>query len=185
MWFKTFLVEVLCIFLINSYVECTHNIVSVRLKNGDVLGRVDSSTGLTTFLGIPYAQPPIGWLRFRKPFPVEPWSQPKQALEWPRPCYQHHPFPNTFKNQEWSEDCLYLNIWSPHDVKKTEDELRPVMFWIHGGALIVGSSAEEWYNGAVLALEGDVVVVTINYRLSKFDKTKGVRNNENITMINN
>ena len=172
MWFKCFLAELLCVFLITSYVECNQNTISVRIKNGEIVGRVDDSTGVTTFLGVPYAQPPIEVLRFKKPLPLEPWSQPKEALEWSRPCYQYHPMPETFRSSEWSEDCLHLNIWSPIDVSKTSDELRPVMFWIHGGALIFGSAVEQWYSGEVLATKGDVVVVTINYRLSNKDESQ-------------
>ena len=148
-------------------ISCGDDSVSVRLSGGQVLGRRETvdDKALNVFLGIPYAQPPVDRLRFQKPLPVESWSEPVKALNWPRPCYQAHPFPQYFRNQEFSEDCLYLNIWSPTDKNETADcECRAVMVWIHGGALIFGSSVEEYFSGHVLAAKGDVVVVTINYR---------------------
>ena len=165
MWFKCLIQNILflILFLFKSDVNCSENTISVRIENGEIVGRLDS-TGLSTFLGVPYAQPPTGPLRFKKPLPLKPWPDAKEAFEWPKPCYQYHPFPEKFRNTEFSEDCLYLNIWSPVDVSQPSDELLPVMFWIHGGALIFGSSVEEYFSGHVLATKGEVVVVTFNYR---------------------
>ncbi|CAG2174869.1 unnamed protein product, partial [Oppiella nova] len=124
------------------------------------------------FLGIPYAEPPIGDLRFKKPVPIKAWSELREASQWPNPCYQHNPdFLDNFRNKQFSEDCLYLNIWAPVGISvEAMDKNQPkaVMVWIHGGALIVGSPVEDYYSGHVLATKGDVVVVTIGYRTSTF-----------------
>ena len=164
-------------------ISCGDDSVSVRLSGGQVLGRRETvdDKALNVFLGIPYAQPPVDRLRFQKPLPIESWSEPIEAVNWPRPCYQANHFLDNFRNQEFSEDCLYLNIWSPTDTNETAaSEGRAVMFWIHGGALIIGSSVEKFYSGHVLAAKGDVVVVTINYRfvVKTFNCRKGSRHGQ-------
>ena len=113
--------------------------------------------------GIPYAEPPVGALRWRAPVPAVPWQGVLEALSPGYSCIQP---PNITagknapeqENVVGSEDCLTLNVFSPQNA----DNL-PVMFWIHGGANIVGSS--ETYDGALLATKHQLVVVTINYRL--------------------
>ena len=141
--------------------------VLVETKNGPVIGEkiVEQDSSLDRFLGIPYAKPPVGKLRFRRPVPAEPWKQPIQATKWPNLCVQSKtPGMEVLNlNQNFTEDCLYLNIWSP-DVKAEPNKLRPVLFWIHGGALIFGGSSFLLYDGRTLAKMADAVVVTINYR---------------------
>jgi len=110
------------------------------------------------FMGIPYAAPPIGPLRFRVPQPVEPWTGVRAALETGAMC------PQTLSpgGPSDEEDCLYLNVWAPsgaHDL--------PVMVWLHGGAFLYGSGGDKYYDGTLLAKRG-VVIVTINYRLGPF-----------------
>ena len=120
---------------------------------------------LTVFRGVPYAAPPIGDLRFRAPQPHPPWDGVRDATEFGPIALQEGmdaldallPSPP----QPQSEDCLYLNLWTPG----LDDSSRPVMLWIHGGAFTLGSGSEPLYSGANLARRGDVVVVTINYRL--------------------
>ncbi len=113
------------------------------------------------FLGIPYAEPPIGKSRFKIPKPFK-YDKPINATKWPNVCYQNYPITHPiFTSHNMSEDCLYLNIWSP----KIGGLLKPEMFWIHGGGFISGTASLELYNGEVLASRGDVMVVTINYRL--------------------
>ena len=122
---------------------------------------------LCVFRGIPFAAPPIGGLRFKAPQPVEPWEGIQEAtafgpisLQAPNEMLEGLlPPPETPQPQ--SEDCLYLNVWTPG----LDDVARPVMVWIHGGAFTIGSGSEDYYNGANLATRGDVVIVTINYRL--------------------
>ncbi len=170
MFVKSFL---LILFLLETIViiksnESENNAISVTIKNVKINGRKEKIDGkdVNVFLGIPYAEPPTGELRFKKPLPVKQSAQIIDATEWPNPCFQIPMLPQNFNNKNFSEDCLYLNIWSPL-ISDTSDELKPVMFWIHGGALLIGSSVEYYFNGEVLSTKGDVVVVTINYR-SKF-----------------
>ncbi|CAG2115452.1 unnamed protein product, partial [Medioppia subpectinata] len=119
------------------------------------------------FLGIPYAEPPVGDLRFKKPMPVrEAWPKPVGATKWPKACI-HAKLHNYYLNADMSEDCLYLNVWSPA-LPESNTTLKPVMFWIHGGGVLFGSAVEKWYSGHVLSAMGDVVVVTFNYRLNTF-----------------
>lgn len=134
---------------------------SVEISQGRLEGR--SSEGVQSFLGIPYAAPPVGPLRFRAPEPPSPWSgvrdagdfgpsAPQQKLALPLPGMEVGPM---------DEDCLYLNVYTP----TADGGRRPVMVWIHGGAFVIGSGSQPIYGGAALARRGDVVVVTINYRL--------------------
>lgn len=130
----------------------------VGLDSGKVSGAAVS--GLDRYLGIPYAAPPMGELRWRPPQPVESWEGVKSCTKVGPDCPQIALVPKK-KPQPQSEDCLYLNVWTP---AKKADEKLPVMFWIHGGAYQLGSGGSPLYDGEKLAKRG-VVVVTINYRL--------------------
>jgi para-nitrobenzyl esterase len=124
---------------------------------------------VAAFLGVPYAKPPVGTLRWRDPEPAIPWSGTRDATRFSAACYQAPslpwgPFTTEFLNQSpLSEDCLYLNIWAP----KSHTTPLPVVVFIHGGGFGSGSSSVPIYDGQVLAGRG-VVVVTINYRLGVF-----------------
>ena len=134
----------------------------VSLSTGLVQGTLDE--GVPCFFGIPYAQPPIGPLRFRPPVPVEPWSGMLDATERRGIAPQPPPTPGLAvpgDPTEQSEDCLHVNIWTP----VVDGGNRPVMVFIHGGSFITGAGANSVYRGRWLAEFGDVVVVTINYRL--------------------
>jgi para-nitrobenzyl esterase len=118
--------------------------------------------------GVPYAKAPVGELRFQPPQPPEPWTGVRDATKFGSVAMQ--PADALFGGglgrvaESGSEDCLFLNIWSPGaDGKK-----RPVMVWIHGGAFLFGSGSMPWYDGTQFAKHGDVVVVTINYRMNVF-----------------
>ncbi|GIY55981.1 acetylcholinesterase-1 [Caerostris darwini] len=117
-----------------------------------------------TFLGIPYAKPPIGDLRFSKPEPKEPWAETFMATSMAPACIQNaiYPFPWYDFEPGKSEDCLYLNIWAPIDAK--EDSKKAVMFWMHGGGPF-GSNRKTVYDGRSLAAFGDVILVSPNFRL--------------------
>ena len=123
------------------------------------------SGGIKVFKGIPYAAPPVGRLRFRPPQPIAPWSDVRDALECGPSCPQPRQRPPgwSFEDRE-SEDCLYLNVWTPG----LDDARRPVMVWIHGGGYSIGSGSWPLYDGTELARRGDVVVVTVNHRLGPF-----------------
>ncbi|XP_055926465.1 acetylcholinesterase-1-like isoform X1 [Argiope bruennichi] len=121
---------------------------------------------VNTFQSIPYAKPPTGELRFKKPQPIEPWREPLLAHKLPPGCVQYSANPSQWYDDlpGKTQDCLYLNIWTPHTAGL--EEKKTVMFWIHGGAFRIGSSRLDYYDGTVLTALGDVVVVTMNYRLT-------------------
>lgn len=132
--------------------------------HGDVAGT--ERDGILRFAGIPFAAPPVGDLRFALPVPAEPWSGVRDASE------SGHVAPQTAGTIEalagvgapdWREDCLTLNVFTPG-----LDGARPVMVWIHGGGFTGGAGSIPWYDGTQLARRGDVVVVTVNYRLGAF-----------------
>jgi len=130
----------------------------VRTSAGDVQGLIASSTG--QFLGIPYAAPPIGDLRWRPPRDPNPWPKTLQATKFANTCPQ--PQRGMFAAPSDTEDCLYLNVFTP-DSAPNQATRRPVMVWFHGGGLFSGESND--YDGSKLTRLGDVVVVTLNYRI--------------------
>jgi para-nitrobenzyl esterase len=115
------------------------------------------------FLGIPYAAPPTGALRWQPPRPASPWAGVRNATRPGSMCAQTGNLATGVITTSTAEDCLYLNVYTPASASR---RLLPVMMWIHGGAFTGG--AGSIYDGAVLAAKGDVIVVTINYRLSAF-----------------
>ncbi|WP_242096210.1 carboxylesterase family protein [Sphingomonas sp. CROZ-RG-20F-R02-07] len=118
---------------------------------------------LRVFQGIPYAQPPVGALRWKPPMPMTRWQGVRQTTAFGPACVQPQGGPASVYSPAAplpvSEDCLTLNIWAPAHAERA-----PVFFWIHGGALVTGSSREPLYEGRRLAERG-AVVVSINYRL--------------------
>ncbi|RJG00725.1 carboxylesterase/lipase family protein [Noviherbaspirillum sedimenti] len=135
------------------------------LDAGQIYGKFDASN-TQAFLGVPFAQPPVGNLRWRAPQPPLPWSGSKAATSFASMCAQvgnffGEPDPATFDQPVGSEDCLYLNVWRPN----TNADNLPVFFWIHGGSNTKGSAKEPLYNGAYLANKANMVVVTVQYRL--------------------
>jgi len=120
-------------------------------------------TGLARFLGVPYAAAPIGERRWRAPAPPEPWTGLRTATAFgpaaPQAAGVASRLPS-FSVDHWAEDCLTVNVWTPGLAGA-----RPVMVWLHGGAYLGGGSAMGAFDAARLAAEGDVVVVTCNYRL--------------------
>ena len=134
---------------------------AVDAPAGAVRGYKDGP--VSVFKGIPYAQPPIGDLRWKPPVALPRWAGTKLATDFGPACVQNQRGPaNIYSGAEKlpvSEDCLTLNVWRPAKAKKA-----PVLVWIHGGALTAGSSREPLYDGRPMAERG-VVVVSINYRL--------------------
>jgi para-nitrobenzyl esterase len=121
------------------------------------------AAGIRAFKGIPYAKPPVKGLRWRPPVPLAPWNGVRNATDFGPACVQPQSSKLTtiYSNAPMpvSEDCLTLNVWTPERAKKA-----PVLVWIHGGALVGGSSREAMYDGTAFAQRG-VIVVSINYRL--------------------
>jgi para-nitrobenzyl esterase len=139
----------------------------VQVGAGKLLGLAGTDPTITVFRGIPYAAPPIGDLRWRAPQPVPAWEGVRKADRFSSNCMQNDaawfpPNNGTRPPREISEDCLYLNIYTP--AKSPGDRL-PVMFFVHGGGLTF--SAGTYYDGEALAKKG-IIVVTFNYRLGVF-----------------
>ena len=133
----------------------------ITISSGKVQGYVEND--IEIFKGIPYAEAPIGELRFREPQPKTPWEGVKDATEFGTIAPQNQQdLPEI--NLPESEDCLYLNIWTPG----TDNKERPVMVWIHGGGYLIGAGSRPRSDGARLAAYGDVVVVSFNYRIGAF-----------------
>ncbi len=142
----------------------------ITLSDGDVQGHINGST--REFLGVPYAAPPTGALRWRPPAPVTPWGGVLDASSYSAACPQLEGIVGTPGE---NEDCLYLNVWTPDPAPV---EPLPVMVWIHGGANVAGSTGDlvpfppyesiRLYSAHNLAGERNIVVVSLNYRLGVF-----------------
>jgi para-nitrobenzyl esterase len=136
--------------------------LEVTVEQGQVAGSGDDTT--RKFLGIPFAAPPTGANRFRPPQPAAAWTGPRDAKAYGAKCPQ---FASSLTggdpkyDAETNEDCLTLNVWTPAKIASP----RPVMVWVHGGGYTTGAGSEPVYEGTNLSKAGDVVVVTLNYRL--------------------
>lgn len=139
----------------------------VRVDSGQLQGVVDN--GVISYKGIPFAAPPLGDLRWRPPQPVAPWTGIRQATKFGADCMQVRfgppPVPGAPSEPAPSEDCLYLNVWSPSNA--TPGAKLPVMFWIYGGGFVGGSSALPLTSGTQFAKQG-VILVAANYRVGRF-----------------
>jgi len=137
---------------------------TVSTRSGKLEGNFQN--GIYVFKGIPYAAAPVGNLRWMPPQPVKSWSGVRPAKKYGAIALQNlmpvaRGIGPDFSSQPQDEDCLFLNIWTPG----LDDAKRPVMLWIHGGAFIIGSGSEPFLEGGKLAQRGDIVLVSINYRL--------------------
>jgi para-nitrobenzyl esterase len=139
--------------------------VHTTVAQGTLEGRYSTQTGVQTYFGIPFAAPPVGDLRWRPPQAPDSWEGVRQATEFgPRPIQPYVYDDMRFRSPMASEDCLYLNVWTP--ARKDQDKL-PVLVYFHGGGNTTGSGDELRYDGEKLAEDG-IVVVTPNYRLGVF-----------------
>ncbi len=140
----------------------------VKTDTGLVAGqRVGDGDSVRAYKGIPYAAPPVGPMRWQPPKPPAAWQGVRDCTQFGPACPQApYPAGSVYARdpEPQSEDCLYLNVWT---AAERPDEKRPVMVWIHGGALTRGSGAIPAYDGTQLASKG-VVLVTLNYRLGPF-----------------
>ena len=151
----------------------------VKTTLGTVEGIPAADPRITAFKSIPFAKPPVGKLRFAPPQPAEPWEGILECYKFPpipvQPSPKKEPDPADVYSREWSvdpdipvsENCLYLNIWTP---AKKADEKLPVYFWIFGGAWQVGHTSEMEFDGERIARRG-IIVVNVNYRVNLFGFT--------------
>lgn len=147
--------------------------LTVATKQGKVQGLYSEDNQTVIFRGVPYAQPPVGELRFRRPQEHEPWSDVLDCTKFSAFCPQADLRPLDLYGKEFyegteyncSEDCLYLNVWTPADA--TPESKLPVMLWIHGGGFMHGHGDEKEFDGEGFAGKG-VILVSINYRVNAF-----------------
>jgi para-nitrobenzyl esterase len=137
----------------------------VMTTNGIIEGTSEPDSGLRSFKGIPFAAPPVGELRWKPPQPVANWSGVRKAYQFGPRAMQLPVFGDmNFRSSSMSEDCLYLNVWTP--ATSDQDHL-PVLIYFYGGGFVAGDGSEPRYDGASLARKG-IVVLTMNYRLNVF-----------------
>lgn len=138
----------------------------VTLADGTLESTAAPVNGVRSFKGIPFARPPVGDLRWREPQPVVKWSGVRPASEFGPRCMQRTG-PGAdywFRSSGMSEDCLYLNVWTP---AKSNRERLPVLVYVFGGGFQNGDGSEPRYDGGSMASKG-IVAVTVNYRLNVF-----------------
>ncbi len=141
----------------------------IKTASGLVEGALSKDGTCRIFRGVPYAEPPVGELRFRRPVAKKPWFGIKTTKSIPPKCFQADATKGDFYPKEFysgeipplSEDSLYLNIWTPENIGEKK---LPVLMWIHGGAYMHGSGSEVEFDGEGFARKG-VILVTINYRV--------------------
>jgi len=137
----------------------------VKIANGALEGRGPQASGVREFKGIPFAEPPVGELRWAPPQAVKNWTGVRQATQFGPRCMQQALFGDMgFRSNGMSEDCLYLNVWTP---TKSGGEKLPVMVYFFGGGFLAGDGSEPRYDGESMAGKG-IVAVTVNYRLGVF-----------------
>jgi len=137
----------------------------VRVGSGTLAGASAKSSEVRSFKGIPFAQPPVGDLRWKPPQPVKSWEGARRADRFGPRCMQRAVFSDmVFRSDGVSEDCLYLNVWTP---ARLDDERLPVLVYFFGGGFVAGDGSEPRYDGESMARKG-IVAVTVNYRLGVF-----------------
>jgi para-nitrobenzyl esterase len=159
--------------LLLAHISTSAAAATVKVAQGRLTGVAQKNSEV--WLGVPYAEPPVGELRWRAPIPARSWAGEHQAATAPASCMQiinppegRGPWTPEYlipASGPVSEDCLYLNIWTP---KNAIGQRLPVFVWLHGGALVEGSATVPVYDGVNLAANGNVIVVAINYRLGPF-----------------
>src|SRR5262249_22704422 len=137
----------------------------VKVTSGILEGAGPQGSGVRAFKGIPFAAPPVGDLRWAPPQPVKSWQRVRQATRFGARCMQQPVFGDmNFRSNGMSEDCLYLNVWTP---AKSANERLPVLVYFFGGGFIAGDGSEPRYDGESMASRG-IVALTVNYRLGVF-----------------
>jgi para-nitrobenzyl esterase len=155
----------IAIFLATSMAESVFAQDRVKTANGMVEGSSEKSSGIRTFKGVPFASPPVGDLRWQPPQPVKNWKGVLKAAQFGPRCMQRPIFGDMgFRSNGMSEDCLYLNVWTP---AKSSNERLPVLVYFYGGGFVAGDGSEARYQGESMAHKG-MVALTVNYRLGVF-----------------
>ena len=162
--FRNLLIGLVAGLLSATAAQPAHSSPRVKTANGTVEGSVTKS-GIRVFSGIPFAAPPVGDLRWQAPQPVENWKGIRAATKFGPSCMQRPIFGDMeFRSNGMSEDCLYLNVWTPTNSATAK---LPVLVYFFGGGLVAGDGSEYRYDGASMAAKG-IVSVTVNYRLTVF-----------------
>jgi para-nitrobenzyl esterase len=163
---NAFLGLVIATFMLVTSAQSFADPLTIKTQQGKAHGKAINEGKVRAFLGLPYAAPPVGALRWKAPEPTAKWKGTRDATKYGARCMQRHVFADMiFQDAGPSEDCLYLNVFTPATAKNKSK--LPVMFWIHGGGYSGGSASEPRHNGDFLPTKG-VVLVTINYRLGVF-----------------
>lgn len=146
-----------------SFAQFNSDTPEVNISNGKLVGMY--SSGISIFKGIPFAQPPVGPLRWKAPAPVKDWNGVVKANQFgPRAMQKPIYGDMAFRSNGVNEDCLYLNVWTP---AKSSDEKLPVLVYFYGGGFMAGDGSELRYDGESMSRKG-IVTVTVNYRLGIF-----------------
>ena len=158
-----------CLLLLMSYSSQAQSLnafgVQATVEQGIIEGEYHTEDGIQTYLGVPYAKPPVGELRWKAPQPLEPWEGVKMTKKFGPRAMQAPIFGDMkFRSNGISEDCLYLNIWT--QAKRNTTGL-PVLVYFYGGGFSAGDGSEPRYDGESMAKKG-IVAVTVNYRLNVF-----------------
>ena len=148
----------------NGQSPASKSSIQVKIANGQLLGKAEPS-GIFSFKGIPFAQPPVGELRWKEPQPVKNWAGILKADHFGNNPMQKPVFGDMgFRSAGMNEDCLYLNVWTP---ARSAKEKLPVLVYFYGGGFVAGDGSEARYDGEAMAKKG-VVTLTVNYRLGVF-----------------
>lgn len=157
---KLYCIVLAGLFLIGGHAQPA---LQVRVANGILEGVQDGN--IRIFRGVPFARPPVGALRWKEPQPLKSWKGVRKAVKFgPRPMQTANFKDMVFRSEKCSEDCLYLNVWTP---AVSDSDRLPVLVYFYGGGLYAGDASEVRYDGASMARKG-IVAVTCNYRLGIF-----------------
>ncbi len=149
-----------------SFTAHAQDPLKIKTDKGEIAGKLSDDGSVRAFLGVPFAAPPVGPLRWKPPQPADKWKDVRNAHSYGSHCMQVNQFADmTFHDPGASEDCLTLNVWSPKDV--AEGAKLPVMVWVYGGGFYAGSTSERRQDGEVFAHKG-VILVSMNYRMNIF-----------------
>src|SRR5665213_2146511 len=162
---KFFFISVLIAMISVISANAQQNNPQAKTSNGIVEGTYNSATGIRSFKGIPFAAPPVGDLRWKEPQPVKNWTGIRKAYHFSHMPMQKRVFADMiFRADTMSEDCLYLNVWTPAVPAKQK---LPVLVYFYGGGFVGGDGSESRYDGESIARKG-IVAITISYRLGVF-----------------